>query len=168
MKTLRALMLAGALAALAMAVDYPASAATPVLVPSLMNFGANGTVTPTVADCLDILAFGPGGTTATDTGEPCPTNVIFTLGTGTGACATSSTLVGGSAAGSFKCTGTAGASTQVVNLPTAPNGWSCWVNDTTSGVAGSELAAGGTASAAELKITIATTSDVVSFGCLPY
>lgn len=93
----------------------------------------------------------------------------FTLGTGAGACATTSTLVGGATAGSFVCTGTAGASTQVVNLPASPqgHGWACWCNDFTSGVAG-ETVAPASATAATLKVTIATTSDVVQFGCIGY
>lgn len=91
----------------------------------------------------------------------------FTLGSGTGACASSSTLVGGAAAGSFLCTGTAGASTQVVNLPTAANGWSCWVSDATSGVAGAQVSPTAT-NAATLKVTIAATSDKVVFGCMGY
>ncbi len=87
----------------------------------------------------------------------------FTLGTGTGACATTSTLKGGSATGEFLCTGTAGASTIVVNLPTATNGWACWANDDTSKVAWA--AGGSTTSAITLSGAIATTSDKVTFGC---
>lgn len=88
----------------------------------------------------------------------------FTLGTGTGACLTTSTLKGGAGTGEFLCTGTAGASTIVVNLPTTTNGWACWANDDTSNVAWS--AGGSTTSAITLKGTIATTSDKVTFGCM--
>lgn len=95
------------------------------------------------------------------------TGTIFTLGTGTGACGTSSTLSGGTTVGSFKCTGTAGASTQVVNLPTAPHGWSCWDSDITSGVAGAVVAPV-SPTAVTLKVTVAVTSDTVQFGCLGY
>jgi hypothetical protein len=62
---------------------YSISHGGPVLVPSLMNFGANGSVTPTVGDCLNILAFGTSGTTATDAGTPCnlPPSTIAALPT---------------------------------------------------------------------------------------
>lgn len=90
----------------------------------------------------------------------------FTLGAGTGACATSSTLTGGASGGSFLCTGTAGASTQVVNLPTAAHAWACWANDDTSKVG---WAAGAAATnAITLSGTIATTSDKVVFGCMGF
>lgn len=90
----------------------------------------------------------------------------FTLGTGTGACTTTTTLTGGAAAGSFLCTGTAGASTQVVNLPTATNGWSCWAADETSGTGWAQSAHA--TNSVTLKGTIATTSDRVVFGCMGY
>lgn len=90
----------------------------------------------------------------------------FTLSAGTGACATTSTLTGGKIAGSFLCTGTAGASTVLVTLPTAPNGWSCWCSDVTSGVAGAQSTTATTS--ATLKVTIATTSDKVVFGCMGF
>jgi hypothetical protein len=94
------------------------------------------------------------------------TGVPFTLGAGTGACATSSTIVGGAAGGSFLCTGTAGASTQIVNLPAAPHGWTCWANDDTSKVGWAS--GGNTTTAVTLSGTIATTSDKVVFGCMGY
>lgn len=54
----------------------------------------------------------------------------FTIASGTGACATTSTLTGGTAVGSFKCTGTGGASTVVITLPNAPKGiWHCTADD---------------------------------------
>lgn len=93
----------------------------------------------------------------------------FTLGTGTGACATSSTLTGGATIGSFLCTGTAGASTQVINLPTAPagNGWVCGGSDITSGVAFTQVTPTSTTTC-KLTGTIATTSDKVTFWALAY
>lgn len=90
----------------------------------------------------------------------------FTLGAGTGACATTSTLTGGSTSGSFLCTGTAGASTQIVNLPTAAHAWACWASDDTSKVGWAAGAAG--AAVVTLSGTIATTSDKVVFGCMGY
>lgn len=110
------------------------------------------------------------------TGHPGGSNVlinggaVFTVASGTGACATTSTLVGGSIAGSFKCTGTAGASTAVItfgsNTGAPPNSTACWVNDDTSGVAGAAKTSSLTA--VTLVITIATTSDVVKFGCVGF
>lgn len=90
----------------------------------------------------------------------------FTLGTGTGACATSSTLTGGAQAGSFLCTGTAGASTQVINLPTAPNGWSCSASDAGSGVAWAQSATA--AASCTISGTLAVTSQKVTFSALAY
>jgi hypothetical protein len=57
--------------------------AGPVLSPSLMTFGANGSVTPTVGDCLEILFIGPNGITATDAGVQCtnPPSTIAALPT---------------------------------------------------------------------------------------
>lgn len=90
----------------------------------------------------------------------------FTLGTGTGACATTSTLTGGAHAGSFKCTGTAGASTIIVNLPTSTNGWACHASDVTSGVVWAQSTTA--TNSCKLSGTIATTSDVVVFGAIGY
>lgn len=56
---------------------------------------------------------------------------IFTV-TGTGACATITTKLGGTASGRFTCTGTTGASTYTVTLPSATNGWECDSNDRTT------------------------------------
>ncbi len=59
------------------------------------------------------------------------TGTAFTLGTGTGACATDSVVAAGAANGEVTCTGTTGASTLVVNLPTATHGWACSASDIT-------------------------------------
>ena len=79
MKKLFALLLV----AIAVFAGYSVSHGGPVLVPSLMNFGANGSVTLATGDCLSILAFGPSGTTATDAGAPCnlPPSTIAALPT---------------------------------------------------------------------------------------
>jgi hypothetical protein len=54
--------------------------------------------------------------------------------TGTGACLTADiTTSGGTATGKFVCTGTSGASTIIIALPTAPNGiWHCSADDETT------------------------------------
>lgn len=103
-----------------------------------------------------------------DSGGFASGGATFTLSSGTGACASTSTLTGGIQAGSFLCTGTAGASTIVVTLPTSPNGhgWSCWVNEDTSGVVGAAKSNGTTGFTAV--VTVATSSDKVTFGCLGY
>lgn len=64
----------------------------------------------------------------------------FTLGTGTGSCATTSTLVGVTLVGKFTCTGTGGAFTQVINLSTAADGWACSGSDLSSGTAWAQVA----------------------------
>jgi hypothetical protein len=110
---------------------------------------------------LAVSAAGVISASALDTGA------TFVVASGTGACATTSTLTGGARTGSFLCTGTAGASTAVLTLPAAPHGWACFVVDITSGVVGETVAPVST-TAATLKITIATTSDVVQFSCSGY
>jgi hypothetical protein len=113
-----------------------------------------------------------GGTifsSVTLTGPLVAKGTTFTLGTGTGACATSSTLSGGSIGGSFKCTGTAGASTQIINLPTSTGNaalWYCSASDATAGTAwANEI---GSSTTGEVAGTITTTSDVVTFSCTAY
>lgn len=90
----------------------------------------------------------------------------FTLGSGTGACTTTSTLTGGPTAGSFKCTGTAGASTQPIVLPSAPHGWVCSASDVTSGIVWAQSAT--SAAGCTVSGTLTTTSDVVVFSAIGY
>lgn len=91
---------------------------------------------------------------------------IFTLGTGTGACASTSTLAGGSAVGTFKCTGTLGVSTQVVNLPTAPNGWVCDFHDMTT-TTDLVIPSASSTTSATMSGTLAS-GDVITFKCMGY
>ena len=77
------------------------------------------------------------GSTASPTAQTTVSYLIdggtkFTIASGTGACASTSTTVGGTAVGKFTCTGTTGASTVVITLPTATNGWVCEGNDLTT------------------------------------
>lgn len=91
----------------------------------------------------------------------------FTIGGTTGACTTTASLVGGSWAGQFTCTGTAGASRVTINLPaTAPNAWYCSASDATSGVAWANE--NSTATSSIIAGTIATTGDLVTFSCTGY
>lgn len=90
----------------------------------------------------------------------------FTVASG---CATISATVGGATSGEFATT-TTGVCAPVITMNgatglTAPNGWSCWVNDRTSGVMGSQTASSTTT--ATLKVTT-TSGDTVNFGCLAY
>ena len=108
----------------------------------------------------------PSTSTATFAGTILSTSTTFTLSTGTGACATSGTLTGNSTAGSFVCTGTAGASTQIITLPTSAHGWACSASDVTSGVAWAQ--SGTSATTCTIKGAIATTADVVVFQAQGY
>lgn len=86
---------------------------------------------------------------------------------GTGACATRSGQLGGSFAGQITCTGTTGASTLTITPGnTAPNGFTCWANDITHTLAGSQSTASTTAPV--MSFTTVTASDVVTFGCIAY
>lgn len=131
-------------------------AATAATIPNntLMGNQSGGTATPAALTAPQVGTVFASGTT-------------FTLGTGTGACTASSTLVGSDRTGSFKCTGTAGASTQVINLPTATNGWACHASDVTSGVVWGQVVpiAVGTC---KITGTLTTTSDVVVFSATQY
>lgn len=92
------------------------------------------------------------------------TGPTFTLGTGTGGCTAKSNLLGGSWSGHFTCTGTAGASTIVINLP-PQNGsaWECHGSDVTSGVVWAQAAPLATNSC-KLTGTLTTTGDVITWG----
>ena len=86
---------------------------------------------------------------------------------GTGACASRASQSGGATAGQVQCTGTTGASTLTIATgSTAPHGWSCWANDITHTLAGSQSTASATAPA--ISFTSVTTNDVLTFGCLAY
>ena len=157
-------------------------------VTNVMVFGTTNATIPTSTSTTNELDFGAGSTAVlriTGTGAPATSKALFfgtaqalgmgsngttfTLGTGTGACATTSTLTGGASSGSFLCTGTAGASTIIVNLPTAPNGngWICGGSDITSGVAFTQVTPTATTSC-KLTGTVATTSDKVGFWAFAY
>lgn len=83
-------------------------------------------------------------------------------------CSASAT-VGGATAGQFT-SGTSGTCAPTITMDggvgmSAPNGWSCWVNDITTGIAGAQ--SGSTQTTATL--SVATTSgDTVNFGCMGY
>jgi hypothetical protein len=104
--------------------------------------------------------------TASNIGLPLVSVGVVPALSGTGACATQSTQVGGNWAGSLKCTGSTGASTIVITPgTTAPNGWTCSASDIT------------TANALRQSATAATTctisgtvnsNDVITFSAISY
>jgi hypothetical protein len=91
----------------------------------------------------------------------------FTIASGTGACATTSTLVGGLQAGHFTCTGTTGASTVTLTLAATTTSWSCVGRDITTPTSVTQTGALST-TAVTLTLTSVTASDVVEFHCLGY
>lgn len=116
------------------------------------NGGVNGT-----------LGVANGGTGATSSVTYLIDNgTAFTLGTGTGACATASVVAAGAANGEVTCTGTTGASTLVVNLPTATHGWTCSASDITQKTALPESAF--TTTSATVSGSVTASDDIV-IGC---
>lgn len=89
--------------------------------------------------------------------------------TTSGAGCTVTGTTGGSTAGSFT-TSTTGTCTTTITMNgatglAAPNGWSCYASDITSGVAGAQ--SGSSATTAQLKIAT-TSGDTVQFGCIGF
>ncbi len=81
---------------------------------------------------------------------------------GTGACSTITTPVGGSWSGAFRCMGPTGASTVTITPGlTARNGWSCSGSDTADGVVGGQSAF--TTTTCEIKFANVTQNDVLTF-----
>lgn len=114
---------------------------------------ANSTSVETISSTLDthLTAVISGGTP-------------FTVASGTGACATSSTLVGGVQAGHLTCTGTTGASTVTLTLAAATHGYFCGGRDVTTPTTVTQT---GAISATSVTLTLAsvTANDVIQFGC---
>ncbi len=105
-----------------------------------------------------LSTLGPGRSAPTTSGP------VFTYSSGTGACATTSTLVGGSIAGSLVCTGTTGASTLTLALPAVGHGYVCYGRDVTTPTTVTQTGAVST-TAVVLTLTSVTANDVVQFGC---
>jgi len=83
--------------------------------------------------------------------------------TGTGACATITTNVGGAFAGSFKCTGTTGAASVTITFALSTSlGWFCSVNDLTTRANLLQQTAQGSTSCV-LAATTVTQNDVFNF-----
>jgi hypothetical protein len=83
---------------------------------------------------------------------------------GTGACATITTLTGGTSTGRFTCTGTTGASTYTITLPTAPNGWECRADDRTT-TANAQTAGTDSTTSFVFSGTV-NANDVIRFMCM--
>jgi hypothetical protein len=103
---------------------------------------------------VQALAFVSGGAT-------------FTVASGTGACATTSTLTGGGTVGQFTCTGTTGASTATLTFTNVAHGYSCSGRDVTTPTTVTQTGAISTTSVT-LTLTSVTANDVIQFGCLGY
>lgn len=83
---------------------------------------------------------------------------------GTGACATITTQGGGAFSGTFKCTGTTGASTVTITPSfAATNGFECHGSDTTTAAVGNQASPVATGSC-KLNFTSVTANDVLTFG----
>jgi hypothetical protein len=94
--------------------------------------------------------------------SPIAAGAVPTLA-GTGACATITTQAGGSWRGTFKCTGTTGASTVTITPgTTAANGWKCGATDITTGPAAGVQSAF-TTGGCTLSFSSVTASDVIIF-----
>lgn len=91
----------------------------------------------------------------------------FGIASGTGACATSSTLHGGTQAGDFACTGTTGASTATLALAATTTAYTCWGRDVTTPTTVTQTGSKSTTSVT-LTLTSVTANDVIQFGCLGY
>ena len=87
---------------------------------------------------------------------------------GTGACsAITKTGVSGTAAGKFQCTGTTGASTITITLPTATNGWACEAHDVTT--TADTLAEGvGTTTTDTFSSAATAANDYIKFLCIGF
>jgi hypothetical protein len=88
----------------------------------------------------------------------------FSVASGTGACATTGTIVGGAIAGNFTCTGTTGASTVTLTLPSVTHGYVCYGRDVTTPTALTQTGAISTTSVT-LTMTSVSANDVIQFGC---
>lgn len=85
---------------------------------------------------------------------------------GTGACATITPQQGGTYSGAFRCTGTTGASTVTLTLPTAKNGYSCYASDVTSGTVIPQNLS--TTTTCRINAASVTTNDVINFIATPF
>lgn len=84
---------------------------------------------------------------------------------GTGACSTITAQTGGAWSGSFRCTGTEGASTVTIRPGTTAHGWNCPASDETAGVAMPQSAHN--TSTCTIRGTV-TKGDVITFTAVAF
>lgn len=153
-------------------VDISAASGTTVTITpttSTINGAATAVVGPSLWDQVVAVsgnynAYGTGVSFAAGVTYLLDEGTKFTIASGTGACATTTTLTGGTAIGSFVCSGTSGASTAVITLPTAPNGiWICKSLDKTT-PADTFVQTTWSSTSATLGGTIVS-GDVIGFSC---
>jgi hypothetical protein len=93
---------------------------------------------------------------------------VFSVSSGTGACATTSAVSGGKWAGKFTCTGTTGASTITLGLSDyAKTEHVCFGRDVTTPTTMTQTGAIST-TAVTFTMTSVTANDVLEFACLAY
>jgi hypothetical protein len=93
----------------------------------------------------------------------------FTIASGTGACATTTTLEGGRQAGDFLCTGTTGASTVTLTLSASTTAYSCVGRDVTTPTATVPTQTGATSTTSvTLTLGTVTANDKIQFHCIGY
>lgn len=138
---------------------------------ALNNAGAGTLPLTAIATIASGTVLGnTSGSTASPTAQTTVSYLIdggtkFTA-TGTGACATITTTVGGTAVGKLTCTGTTGASTLTITLPTATNGWRCQADDQTTANVWRQTSS--TATQCVLTATTITANDVTTFMAMGY
>jgi hypothetical protein len=122
------------------------------------------------------LMYGEGCTVSSDGTNyqisACPSalrqGTFLGVASGTGACATTSTVTAVTYKGKFTCTGTTGISTVTITLPSAPNGYVCSGNDTTTSHYTALYQTASTTSSCTLGAASVTANDVLNFNASPY
>jgi hypothetical protein len=90
---------------------------------------------------------------------------VFTIASGTGACATTSTKsTNGPIAGNFTCTGSTGASSVTLTLGATTTGYVCFARDVTTPTTVTQTGAISTTSVT-FTMTSVSANDVIQFGC---
>lgn len=130
-----------------------------------INASQNSTTSIGTGSTTSTVSIG-GGSNVILIGSPQKSNgTAFTVASGTGACATTSTLAGGPTSGHFTCTGSTGASTVTLTLITnAGTAEVCYGRDVTTPTTVTQTGAESVTSVT-LTLTSVTANDVISFGC---
>jgi hypothetical protein len=156
-------------------VDITANPSTTVTITpttSTINGGATAVVGPSLWDQVVAVsgnynAYGTGVSFAAGVTYLIDTGTQYTIA-GTGACATiTKTGTTGTSVGKFQCTGTTGAATFTITLPTASNGWSCSAHDVTT-VADLLTEGVGSTTTDTFSGTTVTNNDSIKFLCIGF